>query len=89
MRRAARLLPEAEPARMEEVVLVAARAAWRAAPHHRLAVELGIALVQDPGPPLAKHWRTPIVPSLRQVAHGMRGPDIGAQTPLWLGTKPP
>lgn len=43
LRSAARLLPELEPDRVEKVVLSAARAVWRVGPHHRLAVELGIA----------------------------------------------
>jgi HAD superfamily hydrolase (TIGR01549 family) len=43
LRSTARLLPDLDPVRVEEVVLGAARAAWRAGPHHRLAVELGIA----------------------------------------------
>lgn len=43
LRAAARLLPDIDPARVEEVVLAAARAIWRAGPDHPLAVELGIA----------------------------------------------
>lgn len=43
LRSTARLVPGADPDRVEEVVLAAARAAWRAGPHHRLAAELGIA----------------------------------------------
>jgi putative hydrolase of the HAD superfamily len=43
LRSTARHLPGADPHRVEEVVLAAARAAWRAGPHYRLAVELGIA----------------------------------------------
>lgn len=43
LRSTAQLVPGAHPDRVEEVVLAVARAAWRAGPYHRLAVELGIA----------------------------------------------
>src|SRR5256885_1444793 len=42
LRATAQLVPGVEPERVEAVVLAAARTAWRAGPHHRLAVELGI-----------------------------------------------
>jgi putative hydrolase of the HAD superfamily len=43
LRSTARHVPGAEPHRVEEVVLAAARAEWRAGPHHGVAAELGIA----------------------------------------------
>ena len=43
LRSTAQMLPDLEPDRVEKAVLWAARAVWRAGPHHRLAVELGIA----------------------------------------------
>lgn len=43
LRSAARLVPDVEAHRVEEVVLTTARAAWRAGPHHRVALDLGIA----------------------------------------------
>jgi HAD superfamily hydrolase (TIGR01549 family) len=51
LRSTARLLPDLEPARVEEVVLGAARSVWRAGPYHGLAVELGIASYRT------KAWR--------------------------------
>lgn len=43
LRSTARLLPGLEPARVEEMVLAAARSVWRTGPYHGLAPELGIA----------------------------------------------
>jgi len=43
LRATSRLLPGADPGRVEEVVLAAARGAWRAGPYHGLALALGFA----------------------------------------------
>lgn len=43
LRATAALVPGADPDRVEAVVLVTARALWRAGPHHPLAAALGIA----------------------------------------------
>ena len=43
LRATARLLPGADPGRVEQVALAAARAAWRAGPYHPLALALGFA----------------------------------------------
>ncbi|HET6874075.1 MAG TPA: hypothetical protein VFH70_04815, partial [Acidimicrobiales bacterium] len=43
LRSTASLLPGADPDHVADVVLACARAAWRAGPHHPLAVELGVA----------------------------------------------
>lgn len=40
---AARLAPAADPDRAVDVILAAARKMWRAGPHHRIAIDLGIA----------------------------------------------